>query len=110
MSKERNVLASIIKLWAQEHDSGFQIASSDLGDQGINNTGAFFSWLIKETDASVNLLSLLDRLEEHFNNINRPTYPDGMFCRKCQTFYKYAEPNQDDGTLLCFSCKSNPYS
>lgn len=109
MSKERNVLSQIIKSWAQDHDTAYQIASPDHGDDGIEATSTFFSWVIKQTDANVDLMALLDRLELYVNNIKNKTYPDGMFCRKCQVFYNYAEPNQSDGTLLCYSCRNNPY-
>lgn len=109
MGRERNVLSQILKIWAQEHDPAFQIAAPESGDTGVDNTAAFFSWLIKETDANIDLLSLLDRLEIHVLNIKNKKYPDGMFCRKCQVWYQYAEPNQDDGTLLCFACRNNPY-
>lgn len=34
---------------------------------------------------------------------------DGISCCKCQDFFYMAEPNQDDGTLLCWSCRANPY-
>lgn len=34
---------------------------------------------------------------------------DGMACKICHEFYSYAEPNQKDGTLICFSCRGNPY-
>lgn len=30
---------------------------------------------------------------------------DGCNCKKCKEFYPYAEPNQDDGTLVCYSCR-----
>lgn len=30
---------------------------------------------------------------------------DGCNCKKCKEFYPYAEPNQDDGTLICYSCR-----
>lgn len=30
---------------------------------------------------------------------------DGCFCKKCKEFYPYAEPNQQDGTLVCYGCK-----
>lgn len=110
MSKERNVLAQIIKSWAQEHDTSFQISSATPGDKGVDETGAFFSWLIKNTEANVDLTGLLDRLEFYFINLKKKTYPDGMFCRKCQSFHKYAEPNQVDGTFFCYSCRNNPYT
>ena len=34
---------------------------------------------------------------------------DGMTCVSCHQFYDYAEPNQPNGTLLCFSCRTYPY-
>ena len=34
---------------------------------------------------------------------------DGLFCAKCHEFYMMAEPNQEDGTLICWSCRQNPY-
>lgn len=110
MTNERNVLTQIIKSWAQEHDKAYQIASPEIGDDGINNTATFLSWIIKETDANINLLSLLNSLDKYISDIKNKTYPDGMFCRKCQAFYQYAEANQPDGTLLCYSCRSNPYT
>lgn len=31
---------------------------------------------------------------------------DGCDCVKCREFYPFAEPNQEDGTLICFSCRN----
>ncbi len=108
-SRERNVLAQIIKSWAQEHTTGYVISSPDSGDEGVDNTGAFFSWLIKNTETNIDLVSLLDRLELYVLNVKHKKFPDGMFCRRCQIFFQYAEPNQPDGTLLCYSCRNNPF-
>jgi len=30
---------------------------------------------------------------------------DGCFCKKCKEFFEYAEPNQEDGTLICWACR-----
>lgn len=30
---------------------------------------------------------------------------DGCNCKKCKEFYPYAEPNQEDGTLICYQCR-----
>ncbi|CAB4196757.1 hypothetical protein UFOVP1290_277 [uncultured Caudovirales phage] len=30
---------------------------------------------------------------------------DGCDCKKCGDFCKYAEPNQSDGTLICYKCR-----
>lgn len=30
---------------------------------------------------------------------------DGCDCKKCKEFYPYAEPNQEDGTLICYRCR-----
>jgi hypothetical protein len=34
---------------------------------------------------------------------------DGLFCAKCHEFFMMSEPNQEDGTLICWSCRQNPY-
>lgn len=31
---------------------------------------------------------------------------DGLDCKKCTDFYQFAEPNQEDGTLICFKCRN----
>lgn len=36
-------------------------------------------------------------------------YMDGLPCKKCHEFFSYAESNQEDGTLICYSCRQNPY-
>lgn len=30
---------------------------------------------------------------------------DGCVCVKCREFFPYAEPNMEDGTLVCYSCR-----
>lgn len=30
---------------------------------------------------------------------------DGCTCKKCKEFYQYAEPNQEDGSLICYGCR-----
>jgi hypothetical protein len=34
---------------------------------------------------------------------------DGMCCIKCEQFYSMSSPNQEDGTLLCWSCRMYPH-
>jgi hypothetical protein len=110
MSRERNVLSQILKSWAQDHDTGFAINAPETGDIGVRKTGEFFTWVIKNSDTNqIDLVTLLDRLELYVSNVKNKKYPDGLFCRKCKTWYQFAEPNQEDGTLLCYSCRNNPY-
>lgn len=32
---------------------------------------------------------------------------DGFPCKRCTNFFPMSEPNQPDGTLLCWSCRSS---
>lgn len=109
MSKERDILAHIIKSWAQDHDNGYQIASLEYGDVGVIATNLSLTGLIKHTDANLDLLSLLDRLELYVLNVKNKKLPDGMFCGNCGIWYQFAEGNQEDGTLICYACRQNPY-
>jgi hypothetical protein len=34
---------------------------------------------------------------------------DGMNCAKCKKFYHMAQANQQNGSLICWSCRDNPY-
>ena len=34
---------------------------------------------------------------------------DGCICANCKDFSYQAEPNQEDGTFICFCCRANPY-
>jgi hypothetical protein len=34
---------------------------------------------------------------------------DGIACKICKEFFSYAASNQPDGTMICFSCRENPY-
>jgi formylmethanofuran dehydrogenase subunit E len=44
------------------------------------------------------------------NNIIRVSHrPDGLTCSNCDEFYDKAEANQEDGSLVCWSCRQNPY-
>ncbi len=35
----------------------------------------------------------------------KPVNKDGCICTKCGEMYPYAEPNQPDGTMICYSCR-----
>jgi hypothetical protein len=34
---------------------------------------------------------------------------DGMCCAKCGDFVLMAGPNRENGTMICYGCRSNPY-
>lgn len=34
---------------------------------------------------------------------------DGLACSKCGEFYLMSAPNQENGTLICWACRNNPY-
>jgi len=105
MSKDRELLAQLLKSWAQNHTTGYIVADTALGDRGVSNTGAFFTWLVRETDCHIELVDLLNRLEEYVESIRRRKGMDGMFCCKCGQFYDFAEANQEDGSMICYSCR-----
>lgn len=37
--------------------------------------------------------------------IVKVTKHDGCTCKKCKEFFPYAEPNQEDGSLICYACR-----
>lgn len=105
---KRQLLEQVLKAWAQDHTSDYIIADMADTEQAMKNTQGHLTWVIKEGQANLDLLSLLDRLELCFNK--KPVQGiDGMFCKKCQSFIQYAEPNQPDGLMICYTCRVSPY-
>jgi len=96
MTHERSLLTQLLKSWAQDHHTGYTIAAPEEGDEGVQNTGGFLSWVVGERYANIDLLALLDRLELFANSIKTKKPPDGMFFKSCQGWQQFAEPNQSD--------------
>lgn len=109
MTRERQLLEKLIKAWAQDHTGDYTIADPDPTEQGILNTESYLTWVVREKVANLDLLSLVDRLEIYLQNKQKRNIPDGMTCKKCQAFYEFAEPNQDDGSMICYTCRHSPY-
>ncbi|HVI43052.1 MAG TPA: hypothetical protein VM577_20790 [Anaerovoracaceae bacterium] len=67
-----------------------------------------------QLDLDDELLTLID---EAFEKIilddlavpveKRKAHKGGMSCRKCKDFNEYAEPNQKDGSHMCYRCRNN---
>ena len=47
--------------------------------------------------------------------ISKPKAPikisaiNGLNCKRCNEYYQYAEGNQADGTLICYTCRQRGY-
>lgn len=37
------------------------------------------------------------------------TVLDGCACMRCEEFFQYAIPNQEDGTMICWQCRFNRF-
>lgn len=37
------------------------------------------------------------------------TIYDGCFCARCHEFYNMSAPNQENGNMICWRCRDNPY-
>ena len=108
-TRDRRLLEQILKQWAQEHTAAFVIADYSNTDEGLKNTQGFFTWVIREENINIDLFSLADQIELFIADRKKRQYPDGLICKKCKNFFGFAEPNQSDGSLICYSCRKNPY-
>jgi hypothetical protein len=109
VTRERRLLEQLIKQWAQDHTTEYVVADYTATDDGMEKTQGYFTWVIQEKKVHVDLMALADRIELFMINRRKRKHPDGMLCKKCKVFYEFAEPNQKDGSLLCYSCRNNPY-
>lgn len=74
-------------MWATHGTSGYNYNEyyDDFGDARYSEYGNYEE----------------NRREKHL----REREKDGEFCSKCKEFYPFAEPNQSNMTLICYSCK-----
>lgn len=108
-TRDRRLLEQLIKQWAQDHTSDFIVADYSTTDDGLEKTQGFFTWVVKEGHVSIDLFTLADSIEQFLETRRQRPHPDGLVCQKCKTFYNFAEPNQPDGSLICYSCRQDPY-
>ena len=109
ITRERRLLEQLVKSWAQDHTGAFTIADYEPTETAMHNTEGYLTWLVRESHANLDLLFLVDKIEVFLEMRRKRRHPDGMFCKRCRVFYEFAESNQDDGSMVCYSCRSNPY-
>jgi hypothetical protein len=109
VTRDRRLLEQLIKQWAQNHTSEYEVADYAANEQAMSNTSGFFTWVVREGHVNIDLMSLADLIEDWMETRRKRKHPDGMLCKKCSVFFEFAEPNQEDGSLICYSCRNNPY-
>jgi hypothetical protein len=108
-TRERRLLEQLIKSWAQDHTNAFTIADFAQTEEAMHSTEGHLTWVVRESHANLDLMSLADRLEVFLEGRRNRKHLDGMACKKCKSFYEFAESNQEDGSMVCYSCRNNPY-
>lgn len=107
MTRDRDAIIKLLKSWAGDHSDEYAIIDPTTGEVGVIATGQYLSDLIRTTDIDLDLLDLLDRLDIYLELRKKPKNPDGLHCVKCGDFYMFAESNQPDGALICYSCRQH---
>lgn len=107
-SRNRQALEQLVKEWAQNHSSGYNIADYELTEEALSRTAGYLTWVVKEGHANIDLVSLVDRIQDLVDRQSTHRNPDGMYCKKCNDFVEFAEPNQSDGSMICYSCRTIP--
>lgn len=108
-TRDRRLLEQLIKRWAQEHTVNYIIADYTSSPLGMKNTQGHFTWVVQNESINIDLEDLANRMEDFLESRRNRRQPDGMLCQKCKNFYEFAEPNQEDGSMVCYTCRRNPY-
>ena len=108
ITRDRLLLEQIIKQWAQDHSVDY-IVADDSASKGLETTQNNFNWIIKNDHASIDLFGLANKIEALIQSKLKRQDPDGLVCQRCKLFYNFAEPNQPDGSLICYACRNDPY-
>lgn len=77
------------------------LRDSEIGSdyQYLDNQKDYRSYLIFRREWSVHSLV----------STTGTNVPDFLPCQKCFDFVQYAQPNQEDGTFVCYSCRQRHY-
>lgn len=73
------------------------------GDGSSGSGGNFITWTITTGSSGGWTVTIPSDIKPESK---KKSNKDGCDCKKCKEFYPYAEPNQDDGTLLCYRCRT----
>lgn len=106
-TRDKRLLEQIVKQWAQDHTTEYQLADYENSEEAIVKTSSHFTWAVQEGYCRIDLLSLVERLGLFLESRRKRRHPDGMICNKCKSFYDFAEPNQEDGSMICYSCRNS---
>jgi hypothetical protein len=52
------------------------------------------------------ILPAMEELAKETRRKEKEDRLDGLWCTSCGDFSTYAEPNQEDGTFVCWSCRN----
>jgi len=86
------------------YDGGSQLGAHDAYDFGVDpkfigqNIYVAYDFEIADIDTS--------KQESLSDTVTTTEASGGLRCHKCNTHYPYAEANQDDGSFVCWSCRS----
>jgi formylmethanofuran dehydrogenase subunit E len=105
MTKQLQQIEQLVKDWAQSHTTSFIINDPEITENAMEKTSGYFTWAIREGHANIDLKTLAERLNVFLDMSHHKRQPDGMACSKCNEFYQFAEPNQDNGNLICYACR-----
>jgi formylmethanofuran dehydrogenase subunit E len=103
-TRQKQLLEQLIKQWAQDHCVNYTIANYQNSEEAMKSTQEYFTWIIREGHANIDLFALVNHIEIFIESQRNRKFPDGMYCAHCHNFYEFAESNQVDGTLVCYSC------
>lgn len=70
------------------------------------NTGYIGKWITIPINIGKFTKSIIDKGAACDSGVSK-IKQDGCNCKKCKTYYEFAEPNQEDGTLICWACRNN---
>jgi hypothetical protein len=76
------------------------------GGTGISGTTGGYTITIPQWVGPITWVPQgIPEAEEAVPETKKSAKSDGCSCKKCKEYYPYAEPNQEDGTLICYGCR-----
>ncbi len=84
----------------------FFTATTYDGEYILSGTGADGFGFTTITTGGELIVSSMEPEHPMAKKVSKPDGSEGMNCVGCKEYYPHAEPNQENGTLKCYTCRT----
>lgn len=80
-------------------------SGNSTGGGGGGGNGGYITWTVTTGNGGWTIMNPPIPIEAK-PEAKKKSNKDGCDCKKCKEKYEWAEPNQEDGSFVCWECRN----